>query len=64
MDNNIYLRLPQILDLIPIGKSTWYSWVKKGIAPQPIRFGLRCSMWRHTDIMEFIEEYANKREAV
>lgn len=55
MDDDTFLRLSQILKLIPIGKSTWYNWVKTGKAPQPIRFGTRCSMWRYSEIINFIE---------
>ncbi|VEE72847.1 helix-turn-helix transcriptional regulator [Yersinia pseudotuberculosis] len=58
------LRINEVLSIIPMGKSTFYAWVQAGKAPQPIRFGSRCSMWRHADIMRFIEEYANKWEAV
>ena len=58
------LRINDVLDFVPMGKSTFYAWVQAGKAPQPIRFGSRCSMWRHADIMKFIEEYANKQEVV
>ncbi|WIV87435.1 helix-turn-helix transcriptional regulator [Proteus appendicitidis] len=43
-----------------MGKSTFYAWIQAGKAPQPIRFGTRCSMWRESDIANFIEKYANK----
>ncbi|MBO1567073.1 helix-turn-helix transcriptional regulator [Yersinia pseudotuberculosis] len=56
------LRINDVLNIVPMGKSTFYAWMQAGKAPQPVRFGSRCSMWRYTDIMKFIEEYANKRE--
>ncbi len=30
-----YLRLPDVLKLIPVGRTCWYSGVKKGIYPAP-----------------------------
>ena len=48
------LRLPQVLELIPIAKSTWWSWVASGKAPDPVRLG-RCTCWRYSDVMTFIE---------
>ena len=25
-----FLRLPQVLQIIPVGKTTWYRWVEQG----------------------------------
>jgi predicted DNA-binding transcriptional regulator AlpA len=30
-----YLRLPDVLRLIPVGRTCWYAGVKKGIYPAP-----------------------------
>lgn len=54
------LRISEVLNIIPMGKSTFYAWIQAGKAPQPVRFGTRCSMWRESDIINFIDEYANK----
>ncbi|VXC97881.1 Prophage CP4-57 regulatory protein (AlpA) [Enterobacterales bacterium 8AC] len=54
------LRINEVLNIVPMGKSTFYAWVQAGKAPSPVRFGSRCSMWRHADIMKFIEKHANK----
>ncbi|MBT5107023.1 MAG: AlpA family phage regulatory protein [Porticoccaceae bacterium] len=50
------LRLPQILERIPISKSTWWAGVKDGKFPQPLRIGSRCTVWREEDIDQLIEE--------
>ncbi|PHI29756.1 helix-turn-helix transcriptional regulator [Budvicia aquatica] len=49
------LRICEVIELLSIGKSTFYSWVKQGIAPQPIRLSSRCVAWRLSDIIKFIE---------
>jgi len=47
-----YVRLPQILRVIPIGKSSWWAGVRSGKYPAPVRpspFG-RVTVWRAEDI--------------
>lgn len=60
MDNNTLsksalLRLPAVLQLIPVSKSTWWAWVAANKAPAPVRLGERCTAWRLSDIQAFIE---------
>lgn len=60
-----FLRLPQIIGdkyarppipaLIPVSKSTWWSGVKAGRYPQPVRtLGRRVTAWRVEDILAMI----------
>lgn len=58
-----FVRLPQILSVIPIGKSTWWSWVKSGKAPQAHKLGERTTAWRSEDIIKLIEELGKQEEA-
>lgn len=44
------LRLPEILSLLPVGKSTWWAGVKSGRYPQPIKLGPGITAWRSADI--------------
>jgi len=36
--------------ILPISRSTWYEWVKQGIAPPGMRIGGRTVVWRLSDI--------------
>jgi predicted DNA-binding transcriptional regulator AlpA len=45
-----YLRLPQVLERIPVSKSTWWAGVKKGIFPKAIKLSPRVTVWREEDI--------------
>lgn len=45
-----YLRLPQVLDRIPVSKSTWWAGVKKGRFPQPVKLSPRVTVWLEEDI--------------
>jgi predicted DNA-binding transcriptional regulator AlpA len=51
-----YLRLPQILRFIPIGKSTWWKWVAEGKAPKPVKLGVKTTAWKVEDIRALIRE--------
>lgn len=41
-----FLRLNQILQRVPVGRSTWWLWVKQGKVPAPVKLGPRVSAWR------------------
>lgn len=50
---------PPIPALIPVGKSTWWSGVKSGRYPQPVRtLSRRVTCWRVEDIRELIKRAA------
>jgi hypothetical protein len=61
-------RLPQILGdpeaeppippIIPVSKSTWWSGVKTGRFPQPVKLGPRTTAWRVSDILDLVERGA------
>lgn len=56
-----YLRLPQILAIIPISKSTWWAGVRSGRYPQSTRaLGVRITAWRAEDIRALIKATAPK----
>ena len=49
------LRLPQVLAIVPVGKTTWWAGVKAGRYPQPIKISARCTAWRSSDIQRLLE---------
>ena len=40
--------------LIPIGRSTWWTWVRTGKAPAPVKLGLRTTAWRAEDVLALV----------
>jgi prophage regulatory protein len=50
-----FLRLPQVLALVPVSKSSWYSGIKTGRYPPPVKLGPRISVWREEEIIALIE---------
>lgn len=51
-----FLRLPQVLAVLPISKSTWWAGVKSGRYPAPVRsLGKRITAWRVEDIRSLVQ---------
>jgi len=50
------LRLDQVLDLVPVSKSTWWAGCAEGKFPKPIKLTPRITVWRSSDINKFILE--------
>ena len=49
-----YLRLSDVLKLIPIAKTAWYAGVKEGRFPAPVKLTKRASGYRAGDIRALI----------
>jgi prophage regulatory protein len=47
---NSLLRVKQVLEKIPVSRTTWWQGVKDGKFPQPVKLGPRTTAWRASDI--------------
>ena len=50
-----FLRISQILRFLPIGRSTFWKWVKEGKAPPAIKLGPKTTVWKAEVIRPFID---------
>lgn len=50
-----FVRLPQVLAIYPVSKSTWWAGVRSGRFPAPVKLGPRTTAWRLREILELIE---------
>lgn len=65
-----FVRLSQIIGdsrrgipgVIPVGPTTWWSWVKTGKAPKSLKLG-SMTAWRAEDIHALIKRLASEAEA-
>ena len=57
-----FLRLPQVLALIPISKSAWWEGCKTGRFPKPVKLGPRTTAWRAEDITALVKRLGNSDE--
>jgi prophage regulatory protein len=55
-----FLRLPQVLSIIPVCKSSWWDGVRKGRYPKPVKLSPRCTGWRVEDIRELIKNLSDR----
>jgi prophage regulatory protein len=57
-----FLRIKQVLELIPIARSSWWAGVKSGKYPQPIKLGAHTTLWYRADIEALIANAGNQGE--
>ena len=50
-----YLREPAILEIFPMGRSSWWRGVKEGRYPAGIKLSPRVTVWRASDIDALIQ---------
>lgn len=53
--NQGFLRLPQVLAIIPISKSSWWDGCRTGRFPKPVKIGPRITVWRAEDIIGLVQ---------
>jgi prophage regulatory protein len=51
-----FIRLPNVLNVFPVGKSTWWEGVRSGKYPAPVKLSERITAWRVSDIRRLIGE--------
>lgn len=54
-DLKTLLRLPQVLEIIPVSKSTWWAGVASGRFPSSVKIGPKTTAWRAQDIYTLID---------
>lgn len=53
-----FLRLPQVLKLIPVSRSSWWAGCREGKFPAPVKLGVRTTAWRAEDIAALIRDFS------
>lgn len=51
-----FLRLPQVLEFIPVSKTAWFDGIAEGRYPKQVKLGKRTSAWKVEDIRNLIAE--------
>lgn len=51
-----FVRLPQVLEVYPVSRSTWLAGVKTGIYPAAVKLGPRTTAWPVESIIKLIED--------
>ncbi|AMR77269.1 helix-turn-helix transcriptional regulator [Cupriavidus nantongensis] len=56
-------RFGQIAPFIPFSRETWRKLVQAGKAPQPIKMGDRCTVYRNAEVHAWLADPVNYRAA-
>lgn len=59
-----FVRLPQVLSVIPLGKTVWWEGVKSGRFPKPVKLSERCTAWKAEDIHNLIKQLSEQTQEV
>ena len=51
-----FLRLPDVLRLVPVSRSSWWAGCKSGRYPAPVKLGPNTTAWRASDIQTLISQ--------
>lgn len=57
LPNEGFVRLPVVLKVLGIGKTSWWNGIKEGKYPRPSMFGSRTARWHVDDIRALIAKY-------
>lgn len=58
-----FLRLADVLKLIPVAKTAWYEGVREGRFPAPVKLTRRASAYRVEDIRALIDRLGSGKGA-
>lgn len=50
-----FVRINQILSVIPVSDTTWWRWIQEGKAPKGLKLGPAITVWKAEEIREFIK---------
>lgn len=53
-----FVRLPVVLQVLGIGKTSFWQGIKEGRYPKPVKLGIRVAAWRVEDIRGLIASFA------
>jgi prophage regulatory protein len=56
-------KLPEILNVIPVSRSSWWAGVKSGKYPKPVKLGENTTAWKAEDIHALISKLSAESEA-
>lgn len=57
-----FLRLPQILAIFPISKSSWWEGCRTGRYPKPVKLAARTTVWRAEDIAALVDSLSRQND--
>jgi prophage regulatory protein len=50
-----YLRLAQVLEIVPVCPATIWNWSRDGLFPKPIKLGAKVTAWKESEVLAHLE---------
>lgn len=60
LPNTGFVRLPDVLKVFPVSKSTWWAGIKAGKYPVGVKLSERITAWKAEDIRALIQQGESK----
>lgn len=54
--HDVLLRLPQVLEIIPVSRAHWWAGVKSGKYPASIKLSSRVTCWSRSSVLALLEK--------
>lgn len=54
-----YSRFKQLQPFLPVSREKWRQLTRDGRAPAPVRLGTRCTVWKNSDVHEWLADPLN-----
>lgn len=58
-----FVRLPVILQVIPVSRSHWWAGVRDGRFPKAVKLSDRCTAWKVEDIRALIDRMGREADS-
>lgn len=49
------IRLKELLEIVPLGRSTVWKLVSEGRFPKPVKLSPRTTAWRESEVMDWMD---------
>ena len=57
-----YLRINEVVEMLSVSKSTVWAWVKESKFPKPIKLSEFVTVWKLSDIEEWVQQKENNNQ--
>ena len=54
-----YSRFKQLQPFLPVSRERWRQLTRDGKAPAPVRLGVRCTVWKNSDVHQWLADPLN-----
>tara|TARA_Y100000022_G_scaffold139800_1_gene121703 strand:- start:196 stop:396 length:201 start_codon:yes stop_codon:yes gene_type:complete len=61
--NDKLFKLEEVLQYVPVSRSTWLRGVKSGLYPKPVKVSVKLIFWRATDIEKLLNGLLKREQS-